>query len=88
MTRGTHEQWRQRLSASPSPFPSPQDCPLRENAFALSVLSGIAVTWMIRLGNLIHDLVSDNPVLIIIWNRKRNSPIQYSELFCDIHTFL
>lgn len=29
---------------APPPFPSPQDCPLRENAFALSVLSGIAVT--------------------------------------------
>ena len=47
MTKGKHAQWRQHLSPSPSPLPSPRDCPMRGNVFAVPVPSGIAVTWAI-----------------------------------------
>lgn len=50
ITEGKNEQWSQHLS--PSTFfllPNPWDCPIRENAFAVPIPSGIVVTWAVWL---------------------------------------
>lgn len=68
---------------APSPFPSPWDCPIRGNVFAVSIFLDIAVTWAVWL------MVQCEMTLCLLLSGigNRNSPIHTPHSFLTFTPF-